>query len=84
VYVLRVESVDEAREVDLHLAVPSRALAVAKALGVLPGQVYLVGCEPAEVDELTMELSPPVRAAVDTAVRHIHQLLDARSAYAAS
>ena len=84
VYVLRVESVDEAREVDLHLAVPSRALAVAKALGVLPGQVYLVGCEPAEVDELTMELSPPVRAAVDTAVRHIHQLLDARSAHAAS
>ena len=84
VYVLRVESVDDAREVDLHLAVPARALSVAKALGVLPGQVYLVGCEPAEVDELTMELSPPVRAAVDTAVRHIHRLLDGRSAYAAS
>ena len=36
VYVVRVESVDAAGEVDLHLAVPARALAVAKALRALP------------------------------------------------
>src|SRR5262245_49152920 len=54
VYVSEVESVESAGDVDLHLAVPSRALAVAKALGALPGRVFIVGCEPADVDELTM------------------------------
>ena len=72
---LAVESVDSISEIDLHLAVPSRALSVAQALGALPRQVFLVGCEPAEVDELTTELTAPVRAAVEPAVRHIHRLL---------
>lgn len=75
VYVTEVESVDSPTEVDLHLAVPSRALAVAKALGALPGHVFIIGCEPGEVDELTMELTPPVRAAVDTALGHVRRLL---------
>jgi hydrogenase maturation protease len=75
VYVLAVESVDSAAEVDPHLAVPARALAVAKALGVLPREIVLVGCEPAEVDELTTELTPPVKAAVEVALEHVRRLL---------
>ena len=39
--------------------------------------VFIVGCEPAEVDELTTELTPAVRAAVDTALSHIDRLLPA-------
>lgn len=77
-YVLAVEGVEppaDADLVDLHLAVPSRALAVAKALGALPREVFLVGCEPAEVDELTLELSPAVRAAVDGALARIQDLI---------
>ena len=62
-------------EVDLHLAVPSRALAVAKALGSLPAEVFIVGCEPAEVDELTTQLTPLVRAAVDAALAHVDRLV---------
>jgi hydrogenase maturation protease len=75
VYVLAVESVDPAVEVDLHLAVPARALAVAKALGGLPREVFLVGCEPAEVDELTTRLTPSVEAAVEAALGHVRRLL---------
>jgi hydrogenase maturation protease len=75
VYVLAVEAVEPVAELDMHLAVPSRALALARALGALPPRVFLVGCEPAEVDELTTELSPPVRAAVETAVQRIRELL---------
>ncbi|MEO6196316.1 MAG: hydrogenase maturation protease [Thermoanaerobaculia bacterium] len=77
VYVLAVDAVEAAAavDVDMHLAVPSRALALAKALGALPPRIFLVGCEPAEVDELTTELSPRVREAVDTAIRHIRELL---------
>jgi hydrogenase maturation protease len=75
VYVVAVERVEAPGEVDLHLAVPARALAVAKALGALPGQVFIVGCEPVEVDELTTALTPPVDAAVETAIGHVARLL---------
>jgi hydrogenase maturation protease len=75
VYLEQVESVDSTGEVDLHLAVPSRALAVAKALGALPTEVFIVGCEPSEVDELTTDLTPSVQAAVDVALQHVERLL---------
>jgi hydrogenase maturation protease len=75
VYVLEVDDVREATDVDMHLAVPSRALSVAKALGALPAETFLVGCEPAEMDELTMELSANVRAAVEVAAAHISRLI---------
>src|SRR5499427_6146129 len=75
VYVVQVESVESAGEVDLHLAVPARALAVAKALGALPREVFIVGCEPAEVDELTTELTSCVAAAVETALEHVRRLI---------
>ena len=75
VYVLQVEDVPTATSVDMHLAVPSQALAVAKALGALPPETFMVGCEPDEVDELTTELSVPVRAAVDVAAHHVSTLI---------
>lgn len=75
VYVLQVEDVPLARGVDMHMAVPSQALSVAKALGALPAETFLVGCEPGDVDELTMELSERVRAAVVIAARHVHSLI---------
>jgi hydrogenase maturation protease len=75
VYVTEVQDVESAGDIDMHLAVPSRALAVAKALGGLPREVFIVGCEPAEVDELTTELTPGVQAAVETALAHVRRLL---------
>jgi hydrogenase maturation protease len=75
VYVTEVQSVEAVGDIDMHLAVPSRALAVAKALGGLPRQVFIVGCEPAEIDELTTDLTPHVRSAVDIALDHVRRLL---------
>ena len=75
VYVLEVDKVEAATEIDLHLAFPSRALSVAQALSALPPEVFLVGCEPAEVDQLTTELSRPVQQALDVAIVEIRQLL---------
>src|SRR5436305_2423088 len=37
-YVLAVEGIERAAEIDLHLAVPKAALSVALAMGVLPPQ----------------------------------------------
>lgn len=80
VYVLRVESVEALRSVDMHMAVPSRALGLAQAIGPLPPQIFMVGCEPADVDELEMSLSAPVQDAVGHAVQAIRRLVagDAR------
>lgn len=75
VYVTEVEDVESGGTIDMHLAIPARALAVAKALGGLPRRVFIVGCEPAEVDELTTELTPRVHAAVESALTHVRRLL---------
>lgn len=75
VYVLEVDDVPAATSVDMHLAVPSQALAIAKVLGALPAEIFLVGCEPAQVDELSMELSARVQAAVDVAAAHVNRLI---------
>lgn len=82
-YVLELESVDEVRDVDLHLATPDRALSVAQALGGLPAEVFLVGCEPQGVDELTMELTPAVAAALEDAVEAVLRLLPPRRVHSA-
>lgn len=74
-YVLEVDEVESAPQIDMHLAIPSRALAAAQALGVLPPTVILIGCEPLQVDELLSELSEPVRRAVDEAVARIEEIL---------
>jgi hydrogenase maturation protease len=74
-YVTRVEGVEPIAEVDPHELLPARALAMARAIGVLPREVYLVGCEPQQVEELSLELSPPVREAVERAVDAVKRLL---------
>ncbi len=75
VYTLVIDGVRPTREIDMHTTVPSRALEVAQALGPLPPEIYLVGCEPSSVDELSLELSPVVEAAVNTAILQIEALI---------
>lgn len=53
---------------DMHELVPSRSLILAAALNVLPPRVRIIGCQPAETDELSTELTPAVAAAVPAAV----------------
>lgn len=69
-----VPEVGEAVHVpDVHLANPERVLAAAKGLGVLPERILIVGCQPAEVDELGEGLSPAVARAVDVAVQEVER-----------
>lgn len=75
VYLLRVDSIEAAADIDMHLAVPSRALAVAQALGALPPEVWMIGCEPEQTEELHIGLTPAVAAAVNDAVVHVTRLL---------
>ena len=65
------EICDQPRSIGMHEQEPSRVLALAKALGVLPEKVLLIGCEPEEIEDLKEELSLPVAAAVEPAVQRI-------------
>jgi hydrogenase maturation protease len=63
---------------DVHLATPTRALIMAKALGVLPANLLMVGCQPVDAETPGLPMSEPVRAAVEVAVaevvRHVGEL----------
>jgi hydrogenase maturation protease len=66
--------------IDTHGMDPVRVLALARHLGDRLPRVLVVGCEPATVmdseDDLSADLSEPVRAAVGEASRMVESLLD--------
>ena len=64
-----------------HAMDPVSVLRLARTLGGIPAYVRIVACEPQvlvrpDQSEMVMELSPPVRAAVDEAVRLVEQVID--------
>ncbi len=61
---------------DAHYTEPSKVLMLAKALGVLPPKVFIVGCQPGGYDELGAELSDAVKSAVQVAVQRIESLIE--------
>lgn len=62
---------------DMHYTAPSKALLLARALGVLPRHVYILGCQPAD-QELGMGMSVHVEKGVTRAVEELGRLLDWR------
>ncbi|MDP8960508.1 MAG: hydrogenase maturation protease [Actinomycetota bacterium] len=65
----------QAQLADLHLAEPSRILRLARAAGVLPAHVLVVGCQPGTCDDLEERLSAPVAAAVPIVTRQVRELV---------
>lgn len=61
--------------VDARASGPGRALGLARSAGSRLAWVRVVGCEPTAVDEMSMTLSPPVEAAVETAAMLVTDLL---------
>ncbi len=58
---------------DMHLATPERSLMVARALGVLPPIVRMVGVQPVDVDSPAVGLSDTVAGAIEPAIEEIHR-----------
>ncbi|MFL5699922.1 MAG: hydrogenase maturation protease [Ktedonobacteraceae bacterium] len=56
---------------DMHMTTPARALILARALGVFPPAVYLLGCQPTTCDDLIIGLSAPVERAVAASVERL-------------
>jgi hydrogenase maturation protease len=68
--------------IDSHSMDPFKVLAFARTLGAQPIRTLLVGCEPSNVragqadEEMHMDLSQPVQAALDEAVKMIDSLVE--------
>lgn len=60
---------------DMHYATPERAFMLASALGVLPPETWIVGCQPVDAERLGQGLSAPVLAAVDIAADEVRRLV---------
>lgn len=56
---------------DLHQANPGNALVLARAAGVLPRSIRIIGCQPEQTENFSTELSPVVQEAVPAAVEAI-------------
>jgi hypothetical protein len=84
--VIEAEPPDETTTADAHGMDPVKVLALARTLGSSLPRTFVVGCEPqtrmtGEEDEIVAQLSEPVRAALDPAVRLVQSLLaDIRAA----
>lgn len=80
-YKLQVEASDLPRpdqlDIQPHGMNPVTVLSMVRAMGGSPASVYVIGCEPAPLDELEerMGLSEPVQAALDGAVVMVESLL---------
>ena len=83
VYLIEPE-IEEDGEVslDTHGMDPAKVIKLARALGAKPTRTLVVGCEPRVVlsgeyyDDMSMELSEPVQAAVGEAVNLVESLAE--------
>lgn len=62
---------------DTHYATPIRALSLLQQMQRLPAIVNVLGCEPQELDELHVGLSPAVAAALDDAESMVRRWISA-------
>jgi hydrogenase maturation protease len=61
-------SIDDGEAIDPHHMDPQTVLRFVNATGGWPGKVLVIGCEPGEVDEPGLGLTPAVEAAVAAAL----------------
>ena len=83
VYALEPDGTDQSgafESADAHDLRPDQILALARRLGARVGRVLIVGCEPGCI-EPECDLSEPVAAAVDQAIRTILRLVDSPAGY---
>ncbi|MGH3086889.1 MAG: hydrogenase maturation protease [Rubrobacteraceae bacterium] len=83
VYLIEPEIEDDGEvSLDTHGMDPVKVIKLSRALGAKPVRTLVVGCEPQVVlsgenyDDMLMELSKPVRAAVDEAVKMVESVVE--------
>ena len=73
-YVMEVDEqsvdakIEDGQTLNPHAMDPQTVLRFVRSIGAWPGKVVMIACEPGEVEELGLGLSPDVQAAVAQAV----------------
>ena len=70
-----LKPIEDGEVINPHGMDPQSVLRFVKTVGGWPGKVVIVACEPASVEEMGLELSPAVAAAVDGAVKLVQETL---------
>jgi len=60
--------IDDGEAINPHGMDPQTVLRFVRSIGAWPGKVVVIACEPAEVEEMGLGLSPEVQSAVERAV----------------
>ncbi len=60
---------------DMHYATPVKAMMLAKALNVLPKEVYILGCEAKNHDDFDIGISPEVQETIPLAINKLKEWL---------
>lgn len=60
---------------DMHYTNPTRAMMLAKALKILPKDVFVLGCQSAEHDDFALGMSPQVTEAIPIAILRLKEWL---------
>jgi hydrogenase maturation protease len=69
-------SIEDGDAINPHGMDPATVLRFVNVVGGFSGKVVVVGCEPGEVDEVGLGLTPPVAAAVDGALKLVRETID--------
>jgi hydrogenase maturation protease len=68
--------IEDGETINPHGMDPQTVLRFVKAVHGWPGKVVVVACEPAEVEEMGVELSAPVQASVDRAAEVVLEQIE--------
>jgi hydrogenase maturation protease len=69
-------AIEDGDVINPHGMDPATMLRFVNAVGGFSGKVVVIGCEPGEVDDVGLGLTPPVAAAVERAVGLVRETLD--------
>ena len=68
--------IEDGEQIDPHGMDPQTVLRFVKAVGGWPGKVMVVACEPEQVEQVAIGLSPSVAAAVEGAARLVVEAIE--------
>jgi hydrogenase maturation protease len=68
--------VQDGDAINPHAMSPESVLRFVKLFGGWPGKVLVIGCEPDDVEEVSLDLSPAVAGAIDGAVDLVRRTIE--------
>ncbi len=81
-YVIDVEredvpaEIEDGEKIDPHSMDPMTMLRFVRVVGGWPGRVQVIACEPAEVDDVGLGLTPAVEASVERAIALVMETIE--------